>query len=383
MRLSRTQITAGLFLLVLLAAAALWWKRNFVYEQHLRPRVVPYLRSDRLLAAGLWAERNGFASVPLADLDTDLRGLRPGVLLLGQARGLHDDVHGQRLLNWVAAGNTLIMPVVESRDEEDEVALKGSNAILEQFGVSVARLSKQSSRVHPVELRLPDLAYPLLVARSNLRLEQKAQAARPLASDGTPASLLLFAHGRGRVLLLSTEVFSTHMLGYGDHGQLLLHLLQAEGAGATLSRVNALEMPAWYEQLWQSYAPAVLAAAAGLMLWLWQAARRFGPLLPEAEQPRRAIIEHIDASGRWLWSRPDGPALLLQEVRTATLHIIERRRPALLRLSAGEQLQLLAGDTGLDRAELELALFAAPAGQPAAFTHQISLLQGLRHHYER
>jgi hypothetical protein len=127
----------------------------------------------------------------------------------------------------------------------------------------------------------------------------------------------------------------------------------------------------------------LLGLAALLLLWTWNATRRFGPLLPAGDTVRRALIEHIEASGRWLWKLPQGRILLLEAVRKRTLQQLLRRLPELHALDGNERARRLARLTQLPEALVSDALLGAPAARAADFTRQISILQQLRAHHER
>jgi hypothetical protein len=127
----------------------------------------------------------------------------------------------------------------------------------------------------------------------------------------------------------------------------------------------------------------MLALAALLVAWLWGASRRFGPMLPAPVLARRALIEHIDASGRWLWKLEAGRERLLEAVRQRTLAVLQRRQPALMRLERDERHARLAEQCKLSITRVRSALEGGAASDPIEFARQISTLQQLRAHHER
>jgi hypothetical protein len=168
-----------------------------------------------------------------------------------------------------------------------------------------------------------------------------------------------------------------------DHAELLVLLAAQSGAAAPVLLVQDNENVGWATYLWQHWRPVLLGLAAMLLLWGWSAARRFGPLLPGPAGARRALIEHIDASGRWLWRLPQGRALLLAAVRQRTETLLLRRLPELHALSGPERARRLARLARLPEAHVMDALHGAAATRAADFTRQISTLQQLRAHHER
>ena len=106
-------------------------------------------------------------------------------------------------------------------------------------------------------------------------------------------------------------------------------------------------------------------------------------MLPEAGQERRALMEHVDASGRWLWKLPQGRTVLLLAARYATTQVLQRRVPGLQQMQPGEQVHILAQACQLAAASVASALHHPAATLPPDFTRQIQTLQQLRKHYER
>lgn len=228
----------------------------------------------------------------------------------------------------------------------------------------------------------PGHGYPLELART-AHVLQPEDDARPLWGDNYGLGVLVFREGRGHVVFVADDYFTGDAVRRYDHGELLLVLARLAGPQAPVLIVQTAQAQTWPQALWQHFAPALCAAALLLLLWGWAVARRFGPAVPEPDGTRRALLEHVDASGRWLWQVPGGRELLLGAVRGAVLARLRRRAPELEALEPAERLRQLADRTRLPRADLERALYGAPARRAADFAHQISTLQKLRVHHER
>jgi hypothetical protein len=95
-------------------------------------------------------------------------------------------------------------------------------------------------------------------------------------------------------------------------------------------------------------APVVASAMPLLVCWLWAASRRFGPALPAPRSQRRSLVEHIGASGRFLWREARGTALyeaVLDELRQRN----RLRHPAWAELPVEEMAQRAAALSGWRR----------------------------------
>ena len=209
----------------------------------------------------------------------------------------------------------------------------------------------------------------------------------PLWGDTYGLAVQVYAEGRGKVAMVASDpldsYFDNDALGDFDHGELLVLLAGLQGPKAPVLLVQQNNTIGWGAWLWQHCRPVVLGLAALLLLWTWNATRRFGPLLPEAATARRALIEHIEASGRWLWRLPQGRALLLEAVRQRTEKQLLRRLPELHALGGDERARRLARLVRLPEAQVRDALHGPAAARAADFTRQISTLQQLRAHHER
>lgn len=208
-------------------------------------------------------------------------------------------------------------------------------------------------------------------------------AAQPELADPKGEALRVYAEGKGHIVMLASNYFNNAALQHFDHAELLLFLTRLNPDKRTVTIVQRLDIVRWYRALWQRYPLALGSGALALLLLLWSATRRFGPMLPAPQPERRALVEHLDASGAWLWKLPGGRRLLLDAVRSGVNALLVRRVHALRTLGPAEQCALLARTTALPAAALDAALFEPPALLPRDFTRQIRTLVQLRNHYER
>ena len=165
-----------------------------------------------------------------------------------------------------------------------------------------------------------------------------------------------FAQGKGRVTLLpSLRFLRNGAIADLDHAELAWRL---SGQRAPINLYVRLQSAGLLDWIARDAWPAFAAAGLLLVLWLLRIIPRFGPLEPDAPAARRSLLEHLAASGRFLWSR-GASASLLDAVRERAAR--SARRHGVSTQSIGAQAPGAA---------------AAPL-DAAAFTHRIAALQKL------
>jgi len=367
-------LTALLF--ACLAAAAIWFYSNF--ERRTESEWVDFqgkARHDRWLAAKRLLERMGAKAQAVRSLP-ELGSLpQTATLLLPRGRRSLTAQLRQNILDWVRRGGRL---VVEAEPPYQP------DALLDQLGVRRKMVKTADGRKGSdddygnavlVEIALPAQLAPVTV-RMNSHID--LQAGRALARFGIPqaTSVLLLQDGPGSVLVLNEfDALSNGSIGMHDHAEFLWRIVQADRGTPhvfffsdprKLSLVEWLRTNAW---------SAVTGSALLLLIWLWHAVPRFGPIAPDPERARRRLLDHLRASGRFLWAH-GGSQLLVDAAREACLRRIARVHPDLIGAAGAEQeaerAARLAELIGLD-AEQTRSLFARKAP-----TRMIDFLQTIR-----
>ena len=365
----KRNLTVTLLALVI-AALGVWFYVNF---ERVTEREHVGLRGEAarnpLLALTRLTSRMGLQSRALGSA-ADLDRLEAGAaLVLPRGRAGYTPERALRLRRWVDAGGHLIVEA-EAGGRRDEV--------LSALQVSATAASSKT-RGHPASIELPHAERPLRVQMApamELADVSHGRNTRHVAKDADGTLLLHLAIGRGHVTVLPSFYFMTNLaLGEHDHAQLAWEIVRFVPATRTVAIAPRLERPSILTWLVEEARPALVAAAALLLLWLWRAATRFGPVVPEPLPERRRLLDHLRASGRYMW-RAGASARLIAAVRETCLHRIARTRPALMELTPAERSARLAALTGLALREIELA-WAGEPDTPAAFTAAVRTLQGI------
>ena len=370
-------ITALLF--ACLAAAAIWFLSNF--ERRTESEPVGFqgkARYDRWLAAQRLLQRMGAQAQVVHSLP-ELGGLPPSAtLLLARGRQSFTPQTRQNILDWVRQGGRL---VVEAEPPYQPDPLLDALGIRRKV-VKTAddRKGNDDGRDNPalVEIALPADLAPVTV-RMNGHIDLQTGGALARFGGRQATAVLLLQYRPGYVLVLNEfDALSNRSIGMYDHAEFLWRIAQVDQGTPSvfffsdprkLSLVEWLRTNAW---------SAVAGSALFLLVWLWHAVPRFGPIASDPERARRRLLDHLRASGRFLWAH-GGSQLLVDAAREACLRRIARVHPDLIAAAGteheAERVARLAELLGLD-AEQSRMLFSQKAPtRMIDFLHTMRLYQ--------
>lgn len=375
------------------------WVWFFVLEEHTfsQNKLSPEALRNPMLAAGKLLTKRGYRANEPEMLPVRISPSLNGTMLIMSNAGMMTELKFSQLLGWVERGNTLIVKprrantgaTANCSGGKEEPAIEKAKTAEGQedlIGRHFATASVELKRPHNQDFHcISEVLLP--GKRRSLRVETRDDALR---SVGTPPtmplidtdSLRLFSHGSGHIVFVADDLFSNNRLAWNDHGELLLSLVELQPTARHVTFVKWLEMLHWHQALWWSFPHAVVGIVLFLCLLFWRAVRRFGTVETATETERRSLIEHVEASGRWLWSVPSGRELLLGAVRRAVETALLRARPELRGLDARERTALLAAACSIPAEQLHHALHGPAAPRPAEFAHQVRILQRLKRHHE-
>lgn len=330
--------------LALIALGVVWFFRNF--EQVPGKERVPASGEARLrdfLAAERFAGRMGMPSHELRSL-VELDAPAPGaVLLMPNRRQAIDAQRAARLLAWVQRGGHLIV----------EAEFPGvTDPLLDRVGVRR-------------EMRKPPFK-PLVVTDAGERhLSVRFRSGMALRVPGKPRfqagdQLVTVARGKGLVTAATSLGFARNdEIGELDHAEFLWTVLTLAPATGLQVFFHPERLSLW-RFLVAHAAPALAGGFILLALWLWRIAPRFGPVPADPPPARRRLLDHLRASGRYLWTEGlRGPLALA--ARDAALRRLARAQPDFAVASAAEKAARLVALAGIPREDAQRFIAAGGA----------------------
>ena len=433
--MSRKAAITMVMVLLVLAALGYWLAQHLEKREvempvglHGEAKTYPLLAAERYLKRmGLAAERltdtNRMLSTPAAD----------DVLIITSDRQTLGQERTQGLLEWVKHGGRLIVTVPHFKEKVKPGAYAGPpvrDPLLKALGLALARADQDPDSCTDEDAEAadgfnadadPDVDMETQADADNTSTDEEVQtsaeengdadsdtaaedyaytevrfstAPKPLrvkfaahtvltgaldtdevASHAGGIALISRELGKGSVVVAADlNVLLFRAIGDYDHALFLWYLAWGHGK---VWLVTDNDMPPLWQWLWQRTPELVTASFIFLVLWLWSRGPRFGPLVVEPAPVRRRILEHIEASGRFLWQHQKQERLL-STVRDELNTAAARRYPAWGNMSDAEKIRHIAALAALEPKEVQLLLHDRTPHKRQDFTHVIRQLENIR-----
>jgi len=324
-----------------------------------------YALRESLMAAGVPArsrQRLQLAAVPPGPRDTVLLYSDPDQLLPSEV---------ERLLAWVDGGGHLLVRTPLPRRDAPR---GGGTDLLGRIGV---RTVQGPTRCEPLLVEGQEGHVEFCNGRRFLLVD-----AEPMREwgDGQEHGLVYarLRHGAGVIDVLADFDFMRNgSLREPPHLVLARQLLAPNWGQGTVHLVYAASVPPlWLQVLrhgWMAWGPALLA----LLAWLWMRTQRLGPVLPAPPVARRALLEHVGASGAHLVRYGRAP-LLYDAVRDAFFDRLHRRDPLAAALEGDARIDAIAARTRQSPRDIREALQPPRPEDAKAFRQRVARLIRMR-----
>jgi len=302
-----------------------------------------------LLRQALHADGVDSVSRRYLQLDSAAPGNGDTIILYGDPRQLTArDV--ERLLDWVAQGGHLIARLPAHRHSTNP-STRSTGALLDRLGI---RRIPENTRFCNA-LQFPETAQEMMFCAD----ERFRPAVHTGVAWGDSDSGYAFARrrwGGGLVDVVSQLGFldNTHLERPG-RAALTRQLLAPNYGQGTVHLIYGQQLPSLWQLLFEHGRMAWVPLLLALLAWLWMRMPRFGPLRAAPLPVRRALLEHIEASGEHLY-RYGNCDLLLDALRERFQEWLRRHDPLTASLQGEARLAAIAALTRMPRLDIADAL---------------------------
>ena len=387
--MSRREILIGLLIVAIGASAVIWFlstHEKVTVTVHTgfqgEARRNPWLAAQRLL------DSYDRPATEIRKL-TQLNSLPPrATLVIPKA---HFTITGHlrsEITNWVRQGGYLIVEAEYPLQDDPLVDGFGVNRQRVELDQDVRSSNPDKQAAHnDVELiTLPDAITTARVRLDPFMVLNSEQAWYHY--DGQYGTYLLTKPvGRGVVTIVNDLDFARNSyIGELDHAQFFLDLVRLRGKFAASTGnapptgadhvliFNEPGKPSLLQWLRENAWAPLAGAAAAILLWLWKVVPRFGPIMPDIDRNRRRLLDHLRASGRFLWSNGHSTRLL-EASRDACVRQIARSLPQFMSTAPQARPQLLMQALDLTEEQTHRILQPQSTAKMLPFWQTIRLYQ--------
>lgn len=351
----------------------------------------PEARLNDLLAARRFLKRMGIPTENMAT-PSPASTLPPTseVILLATRRLTVDKRTQDSLLAWVRNGGHLILTA------RSETVIDGAFDLFERFNEIevdgdelLATLGLQTVAYTASNNELDDndaigVSFPRsddfvwVKFNLSLRLQANNEHFQSLAGDQDGEFVMTRRLGAGNVTVITDRrVLHNRVIGDKDHAQFLLGLINLAGYAEKVWLITEDDMPGLYAWLWKHAKATVTCAVILMLMILWSVSRRFGPVIDIKPPTRRRLLEHIQASGWFLW-RHQHYEQLLAGMQHNLKHDMAIKHPGIQEMGATSAAARLAGFVDMTAEEIQAALGMIEVHNKEEFTTTVRLYERLR-----
>ncbi|MDM8558644.1 DUF4350 domain-containing protein [Candidatus Parabeggiatoa sp. HSG14] len=360
-------IILTIFIVGIIFSTSYWFYNNFEFvKETVEIGYQDEARDNPRLATELLLERMGANVESIHAFPDDIEYMLSSqdTLILLEYNSFLDTEQSRQILQWVREGGHLMMVSDTIYD------FQGKTSYPDPL-FTILRLYQYQNELDNLEITHASPTdfiweqYPMQVAfNPDYYLESSYYDSEVEIGDNYGIHFLRYYYGIGIISVLSDLAFiENDKIGEYDHAQFFWLIVNFERLATKIWLLSPEtefdsgegEQKTLWTLLWKNLWTVIISIIVLLLFWLLSAAQRFGPLLPAPSRTRRRLLEHIEASGRFLWQQKQAH-ILLSGARQALLKRLESVHPDWIRLSHAELSQRLAQICELPANEIEHAL---------------------------
>jgi hypothetical protein len=351
----------------------------------------PEARMNDLLAARRFLKRMGIPAENMATPSpANALPATTDVILLATKRLTVDKRAQDTLLEWVRNGGHLILTArsetvtdgfLDFFERFNEVESEG-DLLLESLGIETIKRKVSSQEREDYDSTGVSFSasddFVWADFHQGLRLQSQHERFRSLAGDQDGDFVITGRLGSGQVTVMSAlRILHNRKIGKKDHARFLLELVNLGDYPIKVWLITEDDMPGLYAWLWKHAHEAVLSFILLLILTLFTVTRRFGPILDITPPTRRRLLEHIRASGWFLW-RHRHYKQLLTGMQNNLKHEMAIKHPGIQEMGSSAAAARLTSFIDMTTEEIQQALGMIEVHNKQEFTTTVRLYERLR-----
>ena len=350
----KTLIITGLIVVTIIALLIVFFKIFFVkYEREITSMPSIQAIKNPFLAAERFLVQIGKEAKSLSDrrLLIDLPGVND-LVLINRFGGNLPKEREDRLISWINNGGVLILTADRLWDEK---LSKTGNNLLDRYNIRPIRNEDNKCDEKVVlELEL-DRQKTADVSFSGIRtLVDADNLAEKKYFSKYGNHIIQIQIGKGKLIVLSdNEFLKNKNIVKNDHAYYLANLAKNR---SKIWLVYSNNMPSLLSILWNNIPYSIICFLILLCLCIMRLNLKSGPLLQENNNSTRNLMEHLEASGNYLFKLNKGQNML-KKVQKATLRSLKERYLFTEEITDLEKSKLISKKTDIPDREIHNALF--------------------------
>lgn len=300
------RLLIGLFTILVVMAGTFWFLNTFELKE--TEEYVGFrgeAKTNSLFAAHLFLKRMGIPAerkntlATLPDTDT--------VLLVDTQRYTLSRQKIDEILSWVEQGGHLITRARVPAERSIEETLPPKDDPLQTLlGVTTGKHIIPEEDDLPLKAELSGMPHALEVDPEFFYALETSTEGQAYPQKYTDAAWLLEKNwGEGRVTLVANlDFIENPALNSYDHAEFLWHMVHSlHDTPKAIWMIHQDDMPPLWMLIWEHAWALILTLTCLIPLTILALSPRFGPRIPTPQPERRRILEHIHASGLFMWQR--------------------------------------------------------------------------------
>lgn len=298
------------------------------------------------------------------------------IMQVTSALGVGPDLY--MLLGWAGEGGHLVLlgPDFVTDEGDDTLLVAGVSLRFARSQLYEAMEEQATQDDFGAEL---DGGYALGVYSYDAQLELfPAEQGFDVITHGGEIVAARQKWGDGFVSVVANATrFTNDAIKSGDNARLFADVVIGVIEPGKVWLIFRTRLTPLWQLIWQAAPYLVMSAALIVLLLLWSALPAFGPRIVASADERRSILEHIHASGLFMW-RHAGRFSLRESSTEALLREADARHPGLSRLARTGQAEAIARITGQSAQWVLDVLTGSEEKGRRGFTQDIQRIQEIR-----